>query len=111
MPEINPKAFVKSLLLSKQPPLKIAASGTVTLNASSSTVTHNLGYPPIVRIWAYQKSSTELGQYQQISNVLVWHYSFLSTPDVTYYVTDTTVVFTNNLNGPITVLYRIYYND
>lgn len=111
MATVNPKALRGAVLASNRPPFRILQQGEVTLNSSSSTVTHNLGYPPIVKIWAYQKSSTELGQYQQVSTYLVWHWGFVSTPDVTYYITDNDVVFTNNINGPITIIYRIYTND
>lgn len=111
MADLNPITANNAQLFNLLPPLKIAFSGELTLNSSSSTVTHNLGYIPVVKMWAYQKSSTELSHYQQIANTLLWPYSWLSTPDVTFYTTTTTAVFTNSVNGPITVLYRIYYND
>ena len=109
--DINPTALSKATIASFQPPIKIAVKGQLTINSATTEVVHGLGYVPMVKVWAYQKSASELGNYQQIATFLTWHYGFLSTPDVTWYATTNSVFFTNSVNGPITIIYRIYYDD
>jgi hypothetical protein len=85
---------------------KIAFKGDMTVTTSATTVTHDLGYIPHVQVWAEQLSG-EITVPILISGYTSYHSRYLSSPNLLWYVTSSTVVFQAS-SGSLKTYYRIY---
>lgn len=85
---------------------KIAFKGTITATTTVTTITHNLGYIPYVRIWATQLSG-EITVPVLVSGYTAYHSRYAGVPNALFYVTSTTLVIYTDI-GSCTVRYRIY---
>ena len=85
---------------------KIAFKGDFTATTTATTITHDLGYIPHVQIWAEQLSG-EITVPILISGYTSYHSRYLSSPNLLWYVTGTTLVCTAS-SGSLKTYYRIY---
>lgn len=85
---------------------KIALKGDFTATTTATTITHDLGYIPHVQIWAEQLSG-EITVPILISGYTSYHSRYLSSPNLLWYVTSTTLVCTAS-SGSLKTYYRIY---
>lgn len=86
---------------------KIAFKGELTATTTATTVTHNLGYIPYVQVWAEQLTG-EITVPVLISGYTSYHSRYLYSPNLLWYATTTTVVFTTFYLGTLKTYYRIY---
>lgn len=85
---------------------KIFMKGELTATTTATTITHDLGYIPYVQVWAEQLTG-EITVPLLISGYTSYHSRYLSSPNLLWYATTTTVVFTTDI-GPLKTYYRIY---
>ena len=85
---------------------KIAFKGDFTATTTATTVTHDLGYIPYVQVWAEQLSG-EITVPVLVSGYTSYHSRYLAVPNLLWYVTSSTVVFTTSA-GTLKTYYRIY---
>ena len=85
---------------------KIAFKGELTATTTATTITHDLGYIPYVQVWVEQLTG-EITVPLLISGYTSYHSRYLSSPNLLWYATTTTVVFTTDI-GTLKTYYRIY---
>jgi len=110
------KNYLKQLVAASETMAKPATlDGTSGVYYTTKTITHNLGYVPLVRAW-YDKDGNDTlyptnGQYGgQTSGDFTWAYYFFIDS-----ITTTAVTFRAEANilptaGNFTFYYRIYYD-
>ena len=85
---------------------KIAFKGDFTASTTATTITHDLGYIPYVQVWVEQLTG-EITVPVLVSGYTSYHSRYLYSPDLLWYATTTTVVFTTYI-GTLKTYYRIY---
>lgn len=87
--------------------LKISQQGSFT-EESPYSITHNLGYVPVVRAWISSSDPSYYGWQGAANSIL--SYDWATSGESNIEVTSTTLNFDNNFNSsaPVTTYYRIY---
>lgn len=85
---------------------KVLFTGQFNATTTATTITHNLGKIPYVRLWAEQLTG-EITVPVLVSNFTSYHSRYLTVPNVLYYLTNNSLVI-NTSTSTCKVTYRIY---
>lgn len=85
---------------------KLQTKGTLTATTTPTTITHDVGGIPYVRIWGEQLSG-EITVPVLVSGYTSYHTRYAAAPNILFYITASSVVIYTDI-GSATVYYRIY---